>query len=486
MSTVKNVVASQTSQSKASLKQFYGCLRAFDPSFFGIAFTQLWFGGILRQAGDYAEGVSLNNVIYCASIVLFCATLVGSRFVSSKTEDKLPRWQCACVLAVATILLSWEGAPQEVYYAAAVLGGVGFGWALLQWGSFFGRADALTTILCLLMAIGVSTILYFAIELLPPLSRPAALVAVAILSTGFARRACRLCVSASRPEVRFDAESISSLWKFFLGAGIFSFVFGYVGSSADIYEGDSAMSVFRSVFTIMLAFAVAYWVFRKPARAGGSKLWVLDLVLVGVALVLLSFPVFEARMFGALLVLTAQTFAKSFLSAALADIARHSNWRSSSVYAAGWALFFAPLVAGSLLFHVIGREGWMGADLMVALFLLALSVVLLLDQTSFSRQRLFFDLAEEAEELSLDRSIDEACQNIARENNLSLREVEVLSMFVRGRTKPYIANSLFVSENTVKAHIKNIYTKMDVHSKQELLDMMYESMQTASVGKPGA
>lgn len=51
---------------------------------------------------------------------------------------------------------------------------------------------------------------------------------------------------------------------------------------------------------------------------------------------------------------------------------------------------------------------------------------------------------------------------------LSTREAEVMELIVRGNTVAAIAKQLFVSENTVRTHSKHIYTKMDVHSKQEL------------------
>ncbi|MFQ8869257.1 MAG: helix-turn-helix transcriptional regulator, partial [Eggerthella lenta] len=40
------------------------------------------------------------------------------------------------------------------------------------------------------------------------------------------------------------------------------------------------------------------------------------------------------------------------------------------------------------------------------------------------------------------------------------------------RSKSYIAESLFISENTVRSHSKHIYAKLDVHSKQEILDLI--------------
>lgn len=52
---------------------------------------------------------------------------------------------------------------------------------------------------------------------------------------------------------------------------------------------------------------------------------------------------------------------------------------------------------------------------------------------------------------------------------LSIREMEVLKYLRVGLNNTEIANSLFVSVNTVKTHLLNIYTKLEVHSRTEAL-----------------
>lgn len=58
----------------------------------------------------------------------------------------------------------------------------------------------------------------------------------------------------------------------------------------------------------------------------------------------------------------------------------------------------------------------------------------------------------------------------ARAVGLTAREAEILSLLVRGRTLPYIANELFVTTGTVKTHVRHIYEKALVNNRQELLD----------------
>ena len=62
---------------------------------------------------------------------------------------------------------------------------------------------------------------------------------------------------------------------------------------------------------------------------------------------------------------------------------------------------------------------------------------------------------------------------LLKENNiathpLTLRELEVLRYLNEGNTNKEISERLFISLNTVKTHIKNIYSKLNVNKRIEL------------------
>ena len=47
-----------------------------------------------------------------------------------------------------------------------------------------------------------------------------------------------------------------------------------------------------------------------------------------------------------------------------------------------------------------------------------------------------------------------------------------IPLLVRGRSIEYIAQNLTISFNTAKSHIRHIYVKADVHSRQELQELL--------------
>ena len=64
------------------------------------------------------------------------------------------------------------------------------------------------------------------------------------------------------------------------------------------------------------------------------------------------------------------------------------------------------------------------------------------------------------------------CRKLALENGLTPREAEILGLIAMGRSAKYIAEELTISHNTTRTHIKHVYEKLNIHSKQELLDLV--------------
>lgn len=70
---------------------------------------------------------------------------------------------------------------------------------------------------------------------------------------------------------------------------------------------------------------------------------------------------------------------------------------------------------------------------------------------------------------------------LAQSFGLSRRETEIFLLLAQGRSRPYIRDALFLSKNTVATHIRHIYEKMNIHSQQELIDIVQEK--DASISK---
>lgn len=73
-----------------------------------------------------------------------------------------------------------------------------------------------------------------------------------------------------------------------------------------------------------------------------------------------------------------------------------------------------------------------------------------------------------------DAHIATSVLRMGQQFGLTGREVEVLTLYALGHTQARVSEELQLSPNTVHTHIKRIYDKTDMHSRQEILDYIGE------------
>lgn len=71
------------------------------------------------------------------------------------------------------------------------------------------------------------------------------------------------------------------------------------------------------------------------------------------------------------------------------------------------------------------------------------------------------------------KNIEERMDEI---ENLTTREKEIITYIYKGLSNKEIAEDLFISPNTVKNHIYNIYKKLEIKNKVELIKLIDRGM----------
>jgi len=69
----------------------------------------------------------------------------------------------------------------------------------------------------------------------------------------------------------------------------------------------------------------------------------------------------------------------------------------------------------------------------------------------------------------IDDSDQEVLQLQAKLKTLSRKERQVLNLILQGKNNQQISDELFISISTLKTHITNIYRKMEVSRRQEIM-----------------
>ena len=160
---------------------------------------------------------------------------------------------------------------------------------------------------------------------------------------------------------------------------------------------------------------------------------------------------------------------------------RMSSYVLSSVYLGGSGLF---LVIGLSIGGVLGAlSADYGLSLLTLLAFAAiypLAIVLVVALRRAHPQDASSAAAGEGGEgapsadavPTVDDALGAGVDAVAARFELTPREREILGYLARGRTAKFIAEELVISENTAWAHIKRVYAKTGVHSKQELMSVV--------------
>lgn len=264
------------------------------------------------------------------------------------------------------------------------------------------------------------------------------------------------------------------------------------------FAGSGTVSVGGMLIGIV-TFSVIVFAFQRMPQV--STAFRVLMPIIASLLVFLPFLDERFNLFFSTVLLGSYYFIALLITYVVAEVAHERRVSSYVLMGAAMGLSRILLAAALVGGHFIGSLPvdlfGEGQDLMRYLIIIvaviyALSVATVLVSRDRRRRRRLQGLGEEVAEAvadadrglagmqlgvagerpSVDETLDDRCASLAERCRLTEREGEILGFLARGRTKAYIAGVLFVSENTVRSHVRNIYAKLDVHTRQELIDLV--------------
>lgn len=161
---------------------------------------------------------------------------------------------------------------------------------------------------------------------------------------------------------------------------------------------------------------------------------------------------------------------------------RLSSVLLASVYTLGSSGFlFCGLCIGLLLRSLSASFDMSLLTLLafVAIYPLVLGLVFMLRRDDQVRQRADWKREADATSARQSAALESAVATVATVHGLTKRERDVLSQLANGSSVHYIAESLVISENTAWTHVKRIYAKTGVHSKDELMALVSHAAEQA-------
>lgn len=442
----------------------------------GISCTLAWAFLINAAGGTAPTGQLSWQMSYIVLALAMIAFGLIAHRVPRFVESALAGWLAAALGATASlVLVAASAAPglAPVQAPAVIVCSCVLGWLYLQWGQFYVRLSTRRAVGYLFVA-NILGSLFKCFAHFSPLPLACAItMALPIASMLLCRRALLQAPRCAPGAVHFDLRGLRGLWKVAVAVAAFSFVTAFlVGRSygnqsaapADVFLLGRACEVLVSAVVLAVVCGL-----RKSFNF--PQLWRIVLMLLALDVlcqVLLpqvtSIRCVESSAWDLLVLFTWLT---------VTDIARHTQASSPLVVGMGWAFYTAPFAVGSMVAGALFAADMDVATTTVLMFALALTGTFCLEMRDQDTKWIFAELSGERSSAPEDhRSIDERCSAIAAQRGLTPRELEVMQLLCKGRTKSYIAETLYLTENTVRSHAKHVYAKLDVHSKQELMDLV--------------
>lgn len=121
------------------------------------------------------------------------------------------------------------------------------------------------------------------------------------------------------------------------------------------------------------------------------------------------------------------------------------------------------------------------SDMLSFISLIVVMLIITMSQTVMTDRKIstLWGLAKTDARSHRDEKAAARVGRIAAEGQLTPRETEVLTLLLSGKRPEQIAKELTVSVKTVRSHIYRIYSKLNIHSHQQLIDRAMENQDKA-------
>lgn len=455
------------------------------------------------------EGTVALGDIEASQFAVFLAVLFGfgalafllaRRIERFLVEHKVGTLACSALGTLGIVMGTTEEFSSPVaFWVCTLLFTVGFLALYLSWASYFSRHYSLETIFVLSISYLLSLLLFTVAKSLFP--------ALLVFLVELLPLACGLCLYLlPQAEGGFEERSAKAIPRYKLLYVVLFIAFLLVGSvTRGIVDGMNGFSTasmpysMRRAISLLLAVAIClicayrYYKFTKGiAGAGvlkgaglqkreyaeGERLtllcWIFFVLLffVGMAVIVAS----QSYALGGHIVVVARSGLDFLLWILLCGIAASERVRTCRLFLvcgvlteiASWTISYliVPLAAteSQEFFSSLG-----GRSILLSLFFLLALLTLTFGALSLNRESM---AASETVPDAKREWPDAIAPEVVGRYGLSKREAEVAWLYGQGYSLSKVASRLYISTGTAQTHIKSIYRKLDIHSRNELIEIV--------------
>ncbi len=429
------------------------------------------FDAAFPAARDLSVGVGVAADVLVALVAFYRPSILHARTFAGAAA-------ALCTLGAGLALAGVYAAstPSWLAVAGSVVAGVGttLVWLAVCCGLIgFGPRTVFVGVPC---ALALSYLAAPAALALPQAAVLGAMFACPLAALALAwPRACGVLRDVGAATAPRDASvtrpaSFLPLTSALFGAMFVYSIAGGFGARFGSAEGSPASLPLQAAALL----AVTLWNLRSADMRRFDRLFELSVLLVVAGFLVAPLGSYQ-QLASSLTTLSSACFG-ALATVVLVSASARNPLSGVVVFAWGSALQSLGTIVGANLGALAGGIGTDAAFLGSA----AVAVVLLAYTFYLVRAASFADTVAGIEPVAPlrvpgqtpDARFDAACAALAGRAGLTPRETDVFRLLARGRNNLYIQEELVLARNTVKSHIKHVYQKLDVHSQQELIDLV--------------
>lgn len=448
-------------------------------AFLGLGVYRAWieitFVGSF--VGFQAFSVSMRDIFDLTAIVEMLACVALARRIGPLFNRARVYILCGSFMLLSTVLLFassfMPSIALELCFASSVLGGLGLGLIILIFSELYGCLNPIRVTLYYASSLVFGALIVYVYMgfKMPWLFAMTALLPVAALLC--ARRAFGLLPEGERPQKTW--VSVSVPWKIMLLMGFFAFSYGIIESSA--YRG--AFGPHSSPGTFIVAVLVVIGVLVQRDKFDFNVLCRIALPLTVVALFSISVFGFADDVFGGYCVAGGYTAFTILIMVLCSNLCYRYGVSAIWLFGLERSLRLVFMFLGRCVYEygsMIDVGGVRGTTIAIGIAIVAviMGMFVLLSQKELSNKwgASFFDGSGADGQAVRKQEIVDRCELLAKRFGLTSRETEVLMLLAQRKTVGQIEHELFIANGTAKAHVRHVYQKFDIHSREELFDLI--------------
>lgn len=442
--------------------------------------AQLWAPFIIRGLEGGAP-LSFEIMYYSEGISLL---LIALFFLASTKDRRLWKtckrtWLTAAMLCIAPLLiLLGSQLPQPTtIIAAAIIGAAARMWFYARSIAVFEQIGMEKGIRYALLSFLVAIALRIPLELLPSF-----VILPFIASLPFVFVAMVACIENSELSSQAATQNskpttinIRSMAPFVLEAILFGAVMGLYRLSASIWQAHAEANLLNLILKIAFLFVLLILLKKKKGFLRTNVQFQIALFFIVAAVTFITFS--SAVEGGIVAAAVVVDFARYSIGICLliVSLILANRYRMPSILAlcicwTPYSLAFGSGLAITTHFDIASL--YAESYILNLAFLIIAATFVILNAISSAEERLFSIDGVRAQQISQFDFINKQCERVGEDANLTPRELEIMQMICKGRSKKYIAEHFVISENTVRWHAKNLYAKLGTSTRQELLDLI--------------